>query len=88
MAHYGQRGFGEYAIDPHNHASLRVAAKAGFQFARAGLDEHGLRRASAAPDRPGRYRARPPAGSSRRTSTVSTTAVRNSAATSPHRCPI
>lgn len=105
MAHYGQRGFGEYAItcketgkligyggfailperaypeidyifrpdqwgrglaselapalvryafgelglavlgasfDPHNHASMRVAAKAGFQFVRTGLDEHGL----------------------------------------------
>ncbi len=60
MAHYEQRGFGEYAIickatgeligfevlgtsfDPHNHASMRVAAKAGFEFARTGLDEHGL----------------------------------------------
>src|SRR2546430_8571856 len=26
------------SFDPHNHASVRVAAKAGFQFARTGLD--------------------------------------------------
>src|SRR3989442_14869480 len=30
------------SFDPHNHASMHVAAKAGFQFARTGLDEHGL----------------------------------------------
>ena len=30
------------SFDPRNHASMRVAAKAGFQFARTGLDEHCL----------------------------------------------
>src|SRR2546426_12421400 len=30
------------SFDPHNHASMHVAVKAGFQFARTGLDEHGL----------------------------------------------
>ena len=30
------------SFDPRNHASMRVAAKAGFQFVRTGLDEHGL----------------------------------------------
>ncbi len=30
------------SFDPHNRASMRVAAKVGFQFARTGLDQHGL----------------------------------------------
>lgn len=41
---FGELGFEVLgaSFDPHNHPSMRVAAKAGFQFARAGLDEHGL----------------------------------------------
>ena len=41
---FGELGFSVLgaSFDPHNHASVRVAAKAGFQFARTGLDEHGL----------------------------------------------
>lgn len=41
---FGELGFEVLgaSFDPHNHASMRVAAKVGFQFARTGLDEHGL----------------------------------------------
>ena len=41
---FGELGFEVLgaSFDPHNHASMHVAAKAGFQFARTGLDEHGL----------------------------------------------
>lgn len=41
---FGELGFKVLgaSFDPHNHASMRVAAKAGLQFVRTGLDEHGL----------------------------------------------